>query len=106
MTIPQPSIGDWYRREGGDLFEVVAVDDDDGTVEIQYFDGTVEEIDIEDWEAQWEDHLIELADPPEDWSGSVDVEPDQEGLRSDPYGDEHDLRARSSLDGIDLFDAS
>src|SRR6187399_395542 len=54
MAAPQPSIGDWYRqKEGGALFEVVALDDDDGTIEIQYFDGTVEEMDVEDWQAQW-----------------------------------------------------
>ena len=51
MAAPQPGIGDWYRqKEGGDLFEVVAFDDDDGTIEIQYFDGTVEEMDVEDWD--------------------------------------------------------
>ena len=51
MAAPQPGIGDWYRqKEGGALFEVVAFDDDDGTIEIQYFDGTVEEMDVEDWD--------------------------------------------------------
>lgn len=70
MTTPQPGIGDWYRLNGGALFEVVALDDDDGTIEIQYFDGTVEEMDIEDWEAQWEDGALEPAQAPEDWSGS------------------------------------
>ena len=74
MATPQPGIGDWYRLNGGSLFEVVALDDDDGTIEIQYFDGTVEEMDIEDWDAQWNDGALEAAEAPEDWSGSVDVE--------------------------------
>jgi len=39
-----------------------------------------------------------------DWSGSVDVEPDEEKTRSDPYGDERDLRA-SPLEGLDIFEA-
>ena len=103
MAAPQPSIGDWYRqKESGTLFEVVAHDDDDGTIEIQYFDGTVEEMDIEDWESQWEDGALESAEPPEDWSGSVDVE-SEESLRSDANESERDLRA-SGLEGIDLFD--
>ena len=103
MAAPQPSIGDWYRqKEGGTLFEVVAHDDDDGTIEIQYFDGTVEEMDIEDWEAQWEDGALESAEPPEDWSGSVDVE-SEEGRRQDASDSERDLRA-SGLENIDLFD--
>ncbi len=104
MKTPQPSIGEWYRRSGGDSFEVVAVDDDDGTIEIQYFDGTVEEMDVEDWVAQWEDGTLEAAEAPEDWSGSVDVESvDKEDRSSDSVSEERDLRA-SSLDGIDLFE--
>ena len=103
MAAPQPSIGDWYRqKEGGALFEVVARDDDDGTIEIQYFDGTVEEMDIEDWESQWDDGALESAEPPEDWSGSVDVE-SEEGRRQDASDSERDLRA-SGLENIDLFD--
>ena len=104
MVAPQPGIGDWYRqKEGGTLFEVVAFDDDDGTIEIQYFDGTVEEMDVEDWESQWEDGALETADPPEDWTGSVDVEPDDDTLRAVDGENERDLRA-SGLDGIDLFE--
>jgi hypothetical protein len=104
MATPQPGIGDWYRLNGGALFEVVALDDDDGTIEIQYFDGTVEEMDIEDWDAQWEEGALETAEAPEDWSGSVDVEgSDDEGRGGDSLGDDRDVRA-SALDGIDLFE--
>jgi hypothetical protein len=105
MAAPQPGIGNWYRlKESGSLFEVVALDDDDGTIEIQYFDGTVEEMDVEDWEGQWDDGALERAEAPEDWSGSVDVEPDEDNTRRGDAGDgDRDLRA-SPLDGIDLFD--
>jgi hypothetical protein len=104
MATPQPGIGDWYRLNGGALFEVVALDDDDGTIEIQYFDGTVEEMDIEDWEAQWEDGALESAEAPEDWSGSIDIEGgDDEGRGGESLGEDRDLRA-SPLDGIDLFE--
>src|ERR1700760_1184367 len=105
MTAPLPGIGEWYRHTGGDSFEVVAFDEDDGTIEIQYFDGTVEEMDTEDWVTQWEDGTLEAAEPPEDWSGSVDVESvdDEGGRGSELSADEPSLRA-SSLDGIDLFE--
>src|SRR5437868_15410896 len=104
MTAPHPEIGLWYRLSGGELFEVVAVDDDDGTIDIQHFDGTVEEMDIEDWDAQWEDGALEPAEAPEDWSGSVDIEAsDNEGRGSDSLGEDRDLRA-SGLEGIDLFE--
>ncbi|HUN27855.1 MAG TPA: DUF6763 family protein [Steroidobacteraceae bacterium] len=104
MAAPQPSVGSWYRLGAGELFEVVAVDEDDATIEIQYFDGTVEEMDLEDWEARSEAEGLQASEPPEDWSGSVDVEPDEEGQRSDPYDEEKDLRA-SPLDGLDMFEA-
>ena len=72
MTSPSPVVGEWYRRFNGALFEVVAIDRDDGTVEVQHFDGTVEEFDLEAWEEQ----DFEEAQAPEDWTGSVDVEPE------------------------------
>jgi Family of unknown function (DUF6763) len=104
MTAPHPGIGDWYRSSSGQLFEVVAVDDDDGTIEIQYFDGTVAEMDVEDWEAQWDEGGLEAAQAPEDWSGSVDIEPGDEEARSpDSLAEDRDLRM-SPLDGIDLFE--
>ena len=72
MPNPAPVVGKWYARPGGDSFEIVAFDADDGTIEIQYFDGTIEELDVEDWREE----LILPAEPPEDWTGSVDVEPE------------------------------
>lgn len=62
-------IGDWYQAPlSGDRFEVVAVDETGGTVEIQHFDGTVEDIEFESWpelEAQ-------EASPPDDYCGALD----------------------------------
>ncbi|MGD8378288.1 MAG: hypothetical protein PVJ40_02065 [Gammaproteobacteria bacterium] len=63
-------VGEWYRDAHGQVFEVVAVDDDDQTVEIQYFDGTVEEVDQD----SWGELGPVAAEPPEDWSGSLDIE--------------------------------
>ena len=106
MNVVKPVVGQWYRGGTNELFEVVAIDDEDETIEIQYFDGTVEEMDVEDWEAQWDDGALESAEAPEDWTGSVDVESEaaeRRGAGSDSLGDGQDLRA-SSLDGIDLFD--
>ena len=72
MANPAPVIGQWYRHPGGDAFEVVAIDADDHTIEIQYFDGTVEELDVE----EWFEEAIEATEASEDWTGSVDVEPE------------------------------
>lgn len=103
MVAPQPRIGDWYRVSGGELFEVVAVDDDDATIDIQHFDGTVAEMDREDWESQWEEGALEAAEAPEDWSGSVDIDTEDESGGGESAGDDTTLRA-SSLEGLDLFE--
>ena len=63
MQNPAPVVGQWYARPGGDSFEIVAYDQDDGTIE---------EMDVEDWREE----RIDKAEPPEDWTGSVDVEPE------------------------------
>ncbi len=72
MAVLFPVIGHWFRRPNGTLFEVVAVDEDAGTIEIQQFDGTIDEIDFE----AWPDMLLIEVDAPEDWSGSMDMDPE------------------------------
>lgn len=72
MAVVYPVIGNWYRRPDETLFEVVAVDEQDATIEIQYFDGTIDEVDLETWPKL----LIEQVGAPEDWSGSVDMDPE------------------------------
>lgn len=66
---PVPRIGDWYKNTTGDAFEVIAQDEDDDTLELQYYDGTLEELDPETWESM---HPVPI-EPPEDWTGSMDV---------------------------------
>lgn len=45
---PQP--GQWFQDNTTfDLFKVVAVDEKNGTIEIQYSDGDIDEIELEAW---------------------------------------------------------
>ena len=89
-----PTIGKWYKNKAGETFEVVAFDEDGGYIEIQYFDGTVEEQDIEYWNEQ----SLKQAEQPEDWSGSMDIERDDYGV--DPGSDSH-LDWQNPLDKIE-----
>ena len=73
MSSTKPIVGQWYRGVTNELFEVVAIDDEDETIEVQYFDGSITELDFESWSEQWSGGDIEVADAPEDWSGSVDI---------------------------------
>ena len=79
----RPVVGHWYNHlDKGDLFQVVAVDDQSGTIEIQEFDGDLDEIDLEEWRQM----DIEAAEPPEDWTGPVDeLEPDDLGYSDISY---------------------
>ena len=70
-----PQVGRWYaHRDKGQMFQVVAVDDEEGFVETQDFDGDVDEVDLETWFAMPLDPVA----PPEDWSGPVDDVDDEE----------------------------
>ncbi len=62
-------IGGWYRSQKG-LFEIVAMDMDEQEpcIEIQYYDGAIEELELESWRLM----SIERAAPPEDWIGPFD----------------------------------
>jgi hypothetical protein len=102
MSAP-PEIGSWYRVSGGESFEVVALDEDDGTIEVQYFDGTVEEMDLEDWGVRHCAGEIEEAEAPDDWSGSVDVDSEDDAPTPNS-GLEGDSQLTGGLDGLDLFE--
>jgi len=64
-----PITGTWYRHlDKGQMFGVVSVDERAGIVEIQHFDGDIEEIELE----TWRNMELEITDAPEDWTGPVD----------------------------------
>lgn len=90
------TVGDWYRVALEPPFEVVAVDADQETIEIQYFDGTVQEIAFDDWMEM----KPQPSAPPEDFSGAMDIEKEDSGiepelLQGDPWN--------NPLDNIERF---
>ncbi|HEX4375725.1 MAG TPA: DUF6763 family protein [Steroidobacteraceae bacterium] len=107
MMSAHPGIGEWYRIRGGHQFEVVAVDEHDGTIEVQYSDGSVEELDLADWEAQDANGDIHSAGGSDDWRGGEDYERDR-GERDFALSSHWDSGANISggLDGLDLFDSN
>ena len=70
-------LGQWYlHRDKGEIFQVTGYDKEAGTIEIQTFDGDLDEIDEESWRML----PLGLAEPPEDWTGPMDdVERDDLG---------------------------
>ena len=70
MTASVPIVGAWFTSVENGLFEVVAWDRLEGVIEVQYFDGTIDEYDLE----SWGEIEPKNAEPPEDWSGSLDID--------------------------------
>lgn len=62
----EPVIGNWYKADDETSFEVIALEED--SIEVQYFDGGIEEFD----RATWNEMGLEEIEPPEDWSGPFD----------------------------------
>lgn len=69
ITEASPIIDAWYHYPAkAQKFMVTAIDDHSSTVEIQYFDGTIDEIDLDSWFIL----DIERVEAPEDWTGAID----------------------------------
>jgi Family of unknown function (DUF6763) len=94
MSRTFPAIGQWFRRPNGALFEVVALDEEENTVEVQHFDGTIDEIELDAWPEQF---LVAVA-APEDWSGSLDMDPE------DFVGESADDMPRGFHDPLEFLD--
>ena len=68
-TDADPVVGTWYQHlDKGQKFVVVAVDEGSALVEIQYFDGDMDELSL----GEWHDIDIEPIESPEDWTGPLD----------------------------------
>jgi hypothetical protein len=65
-----PQIDQWYAHlDKGQRFYVTAIDNESNAVEVQHFDGDVEEFSLD----EWRDLEIELSVEPENWSGALDI---------------------------------
>ncbi len=80
MTMIQPLVGNWYKEVNlGSIFEVVALDVKDLTIETQLIDGELAEYDFDSWKQL---QLINIEEP-EDWRSPFEMDDDEY------YPDEH-----------------
>ena len=65
-----PLIDQWYAHvDKGQRFFFTAINEEENTVDLQHFDGDVEEISLD----EWRDPDIELSEEPESWTGALDI---------------------------------
>ena len=84
----EPVVGAFYedQAEDGRTFEVLAFDENIGTIEVQYSDGTTGEIDLDDWygmdleqlESDEEEDDTDDADDSDATDDDDDVDDDEE----------------------------
>lgn len=66
-----PEVGCWYENiEQGTLFEIVSQDENENTVAIQYFEGEIEELELDTFVQL----PLRIVEQPEDWSGPYEVD--------------------------------
>lgn len=94
-----PVIGNWYRHpdaDKGEMFQVIDIDTEEDTVEVQYFDGDIEELPQGDWQSQG----LRSCAPPEDWTGPYDeIERDDRGYSDTESTREERIGATESISG-------
>ncbi len=84
----EPVKGQWYENaEDDETFRVLSVDEDSELVEIEYLDGDIEELDLE----EWRELDLELIEEPEGWSDEDEDEDwDEEDEEEEEDDDEDD----------------
>lgn len=83
----EPVKGQWYENvEDEETFRVITVDEDAEMVEIEYLDGEIEELDLE----EWREFDLELIEEPEGWSEDDDEDEDEDDDWEEEDEDEDD----------------
>ncbi len=94
-TITDPVIEQWYKDVENNLtFKVVAIEESDDTIEVQYSNGDIGEYDTD----SWYNSTFDFIEDPEDWSAPFD------DLESDDLGYSNSDTPRTDMDDTPLKD--
>jgi len=94
-TVADPIIGSWYKDLESKLkFKVIAIDEKDDAIDIQYLNGDIGEYDNDTWYSS----SFDCIEAPEDWTIAFD------GIEVDDLGysdtDEH----KPNIEDVDIDD--
>ena len=94
----EPVKGQWYENaEDDETFRVLSVDEDSELVEIEYLDGDIEELDLE----EWHEFDLELIAEPEGWSDEDDDEDEDDDWDEEDEDDDWDEDEDEDLEDDD-----
>jgi hypothetical protein len=92
-----PVVGSWYWDVDHSLqFEIVA-SDSDGAIEIQYFEGELEELDTETWFSM---NVVSIS-APNDWSGPYEIDKDEFTDFTDDHAQDPNSDLANPIDSLD-----
>ena len=81
----EPVAGQWYENvDDEETFRVLSVDEDAEIIEIEYLDGELDELDLD----EWQELDLELIEEPEGWSEDEDEDEDEDDEDLDDEDDE------------------
>lgn len=82
MATLRPTTGQWYQTlSDKTLFEVIAWDRHNRTIEVQYLDGEITGYDLE----TWQNMALAPAAPPEDWRVPFEIDGDDSADPDAPF---------------------
>ncbi len=94
-TVTDPVIDQWYKDVENNLtFKVVAIEESDDTIDVQYNNGDIGEYDND----SWYNSTFDFIEDPEDWSAPFD------DLESDDLGYSNSDTRRTDMDDMPLKD--
>jgi len=94
-TVTDPVIDQWYKDvENNITFKVVAIEESDDTIDVQYNNGDIGEYDTD----SWYNSTFDFIEDPEDWSAPFD------DLESDDLGYSNSDTRRTDMDDMPLKD--
>lgn len=96
MSQLTPKIDQWYQdSRTGTLFEIVAWDTDENTVQVQYLDGEIADLDLE----FWAELALQPAAAPEDWRSAFEL--DDDAFSADPDAALHPTAWASPVSSVE-----
>jgi hypothetical protein len=97
----EPEKGQWYEDlDREDSFRVLDVDPDEATVRIQWLDGEIQDLDVD----QWNELDLELAAEPEGWVDETATADEDEDEDEDEDWDDEDDEEDDDLDDDEDYD--
>ena len=83
----EPEAGQWYEDlDREETFRVMSLDPDEGLVRLQWLDGEIEDLDLD----EWNELDLELAEEPEGWVDDAEDDEEEEEEDEEDLDDDWD----------------